>query len=327
MGLTYLHFRPTGELVGAKRPEEKLLLLESEPLPLQVEHLRALVGASKDAVAAILDCPAAQVGRIRVSAEPVANVTPDILVESGKRLDIIEVMAERPRGLTRARRFDKALGTDRLQTDQVREALEASGFADLKARSSAITLVAPDYTPAQQSAALRLGFKLRQIVLAAAEGTGDLYFIVGMPKDGFPVDVHPSVGERRALAQTISDEVRRFLAATEWKVSEPAENLVRAELPLPGRADPIGLVVRPLITTQASAQPGLLIELAVKDGTRAVDPRRIELAWGADQPERSDGFRFWRTSVSLDGGPEHAIPRLLFPVREVHDAVESARVV
>lgn len=326
MGLSYLHFRQSGEIVGVKRPTEKLLLLESDPLPMQVEYLRALVGASRDAVAAILDCPVAQVGRIRASTDPVANVTPDIIVESGKRLDIIEVMAERPRGLTRARRFDKALGTDRLQSDQVREALEASGFDGLKARTSSITLVAPDYTPAQQSAALRLGFKLRRMVVAASEGSGELFFVVGSPKDAFPTDVHPSVSERKELAHTISDEVRRFLAATEWKVSEPEESLVRAELPLPGRADPIGLVVRPLITTQTNAQPGLLIELAVKDGTKAVDPRRIELAWGENQPERSDGFRFWRTSVSLDGGPEHAIPRLLFPVREVHDAVESARV-
>ncbi len=125
---------------------------------------------------------------------------------------------------------------------------------------------------------------------------------------------------------TIADEVRRFLAATEWKVDEPVESLVNVSLALPGRNEPIRLFIRPLIASLSEDQPGLLVELQVKDGTRAVDARKIELEWGDGLPVRCDGARLWRTIISLDGGPDHAIPRLLFPVREVHDAVESARV-
>ena len=327
MGLSYLRFRQPGELAGAKKPAGKLLVLESDPVPLHVGHLRALVAGSIDCLAAILDCSSQQIARVRAEIDPVANVTPDILVEVGKRLEIVEVMAERPRGLSRARRFDRALGTDRLQSDSVREALEGAGFDNLRARTSAVTLAAPDFTPAQQSAALRLGFKLRRMLMAAEAETGDLYFLIGSPKDRFPTEPHPAVEERAGLAGTIAEEVRRFLAATEWEVAGPVENLVRAQLAMPGRGEPIDLLVRPLLTTAADAQPGLLVELAIKDGTKAVDPRRIELPWGENLPERSDGYRFWRTTVSIDGGPEHAIPRLLFPVREAHDAVESARVV
>jgi len=325
MGLSYLHYRQPAELVGVKKPEGKLQLLESDPLPLHVDHLRALIAGSKAALAAILDLPQAQLGRIRFSAEPICGVVPDVLVEAGKRLEIVEVMAERPRGLTRARRFDKALGTDRLQSDGLRDALTAAGFEDVPARTSGVTLVAPDFTPAQLSAALRLGFRLRRLVLASLEGSGDIYVIIGGSKEDYPTEVHSSVEDRKKLAHTISDEVRRFLAATEWVVADPEESLVRASLTMPGRGEPIDLVVRPLIVTAKDSSPGLLVELSVKEGTKAVDPKRIELGWGPDLPERSDGFRFWRTSVSLDGGLEHAIPRLLFPVREVHDAVESAR--
>lgn len=326
MGLSYLLYQQPSQLVAAKKPEGKLLLLESDPVPLHIDHLTALVAGSREALAAVLDCAPSQLGRLRAADQPVCNVVPDIVVESGKRLEVVEIMADRPRGLTQARRFDKALGTDRLQSESVREALADAGFEDLRARTSLVTIVAPDFTPAQQSAALRLGFRLRQFVLAAEEGTDALYLVVGDPKDGFPTEQAPSVAERQQLASNIADEVRRFLAATEWQVADPVESLVRGLLNLPGRNEPIELNIRLLITTQIEQRPGVLVELRIKDGTRAVDARKIELAWGDGNPVRCDGARLWRSIVSLDGGPEHAIPRLLFPVREAHDAVESARV-
>lgn len=326
MGLSYLLFQQPSQLVAVDKPTGKLLMLEADPVPLHIDHLRTLISGSKDALGAILDCPPFQLGTIRSAAKPVCNVTPDIVVEAGKRLEVIEIMAERPHGLAQARRFDKALGTDRLQSEGVRQALTEAGFESLRARTSMVTIVAPDFTPAQQSAALRLGFRLRRMVMGLEEGTDKLYLVFGSPKDDFPSDQAESVGERRDLAATIADEVSRFLAATEWKVNAPDESMVRVFLELPGRNEPISMSIRPLITTQDNHEPGLLVELSVKDGTRAVDARRIELGWGDDFPVRCDGARLWRTVVSLDGGPEHAIPRLLFPVKEVHDAVESARV-
>jgi hypothetical protein len=326
MGLSYLQFQQPSRVVGAKKPTGKLVILEMDPVPLHIDHLTALVAGSKEALAAVLDCSPAQINRVRAESKPVCNVSPDIVVEAGKRLEVIEIMADRPRGLTQARRFDKALGTDRLQSDAVRAALAEAGFEELRAKTSTVTIVAPDFSPAQQSAALRLGFRLRRMVLAVEEGKENYYFLVGSPKDVFPTDTAPSVAQRQEFAETIADEVRRFLSATEWQVDEPVESLVRAHLELPGRNEPINMSIRPLITGQAEVQPSLLVELRIKDGTRAVDPRRIELGWEGTFPVRCEGARLWRTEVSMDGGPEHAIPRLLFPVREVHDAVESARV-
>jgi hypothetical protein len=325
MGLSYLQYQLPGELVAVKKPNGKLMLLESDPIPLHADHLRALIAGSPKGLAAIIDCQPNQVGHIRAEMKPVCNVTPDIVVEAGKRLEVVEVMVERPHGLTKARRFDKALGTDRLQSDQVRQALTDAGFEELRAKTSVVTIVAPDFTAAQQSAALRLGFRLRRMVLTRLEGTDEYYFIIGSPKDVFPADLDPSVEERKTLARTIADEVRRFLAATEWKVAEPQESLVRVALELPGRNEPVEVTIRPLITTHREIKPGLLIEIRIQDGTRAVDARKIELGWGEGLPIRCTGYRMWWTVVSLDGGLEHAIPRLLFPVRELHDAIEAAR--
>lgn len=301
-------------------------MLEADPIPLHINHVTSLIAENREALAAVLDCSPSQLGRIRSEAKPVCNVTPDIIVEAGKRLEVVEIMTERPRGLTQARRFDKALGTDRLQSDGVKSALSGIGFTELRAKTSIVTIVAPDFTPAQQSAALRLGFRLRRMMLVIDDESSELYFIVGSAKDTFPVEQATSVTERQELASTIADEVRRFLAATEWKVEDPVESLVRVFLELPGRNEPIDLDIRPLITTERERQPGLLVELRIKDGTRAVDARRVELTWGEGLPIRCDGSRLWRTVVSLDGGPEHAISRLLFPVKEAHDAVETARV-
>jgi hypothetical protein len=326
MGLSYLLFQQPTRLVATQKPAGKLLMLEADPVPLHIEHLSALISGSKDALGAVLDCSPSQLGRVRAESKPVCNVTPDIVVEAGKRLEVIEIMANRPHGLAQARRFDKALGTDRLQSDGVRQALAEAGFEDLRARTSMVTIVAPDFTPAQQSAALRLGFRLRRLMIGLEEGSNDLYFVIGSPKDQFPSDQAESVAARQDLALNIADEVRRFLAATEWKVEEPIESFIRIFLELPGRNEPIDMSIRPLITTKGDSEPGLLVELRIKDGTRAVDARRIELKWGEGAPVRCEGSRLWRTFISLDGGPEHAIPRLLFPVREVHDAVESARV-
>ncbi len=325
MGLNYLRFQLPGELVAAKRPTGKLLLLESDPIPLHADHLRNLVAGHEKALAAVIDVPGKQIGRIRHDPKPVCNVTPDIVVEAGKRLEVVEIMVERPHGLTKARRFDKALGTDRLQSEGVRQALADAGFDDLRARTSMVTIVAPDFTPAQQSAALRLGFRLRRMVLAREEGTGDYYFVTGTPKDDLPTDVDASVGERQDFAMTIAEEVRRFLAATEWQVADPVESLVRAELPLPGRNEPIEMTIRPLIATETEVDTVLLVEMRIQDGTRAVDARKIALTWQDGLPMRCTGYRLWWTVVPTEGGPEHAIPRLLFPVREIHDAVESAR--
>jgi hypothetical protein len=326
MGLSYLHFQQASKLVAAREPAGKLLLLEVDPLPMLIDHVTALVAESREALASIIDCAPQQIGRVRADSKPVCNVTPNILVEAGKRFEIIEIMAERPRGLTQARRFDKALGTDRLQSEGVREALAEAGFPDLRARTSVVTIVATDFSPAQQSAALRLGFRLRRLVLACEEKSGELYFLLGSPKDAFPTETAGSVGERQTFATTVADEVRRFLSATEWKVDAPVEALVKVYLELPGRSEPVSLDVRPLITTERDRRPGLLVELRIKDGTRAVDARRIELNWGEGLPIRCEGARLWRTIVSLEGSSDHAITRLLFPVREVHDAVETARV-
>lgn len=326
MGPSYFHFQQASKVVAAREPPGKLLLLEVDPLPLLNEYVTKLVAENRDALAAVLDCAPQQIGRVRSDMKPVCNVTPNILVEAGKRFEIIEIMTERPRGLTQARRFDKALGTDRLQSDGVREALTEAGFPDLRARTSVVTIVATDFSPAQQSAALRLGFRLRRLVLAVEEKSGELYFVIGSPKDAFPTDIAPAVAERQTLAVTIADEVRRFLSATEWKVNAPVEAMVRVYLELPGRNEPIELDIRPLITTERDRRPSLYVELRIKDGTRAVDARRIELSWGEGLPIRCEGARMWRTMVSLEGSSEHAITRLLFPVREVHDAVESARV-
>lgn len=326
MGPSYFHFQQASKIVAAREPAGKLLLLEVDPMPLLNEHVTRLVAENREALAAVLDCTPQQIGRVQADMKPVCNVTPNILVEAGKRLEIVEIMTERPRGLTQARRFDKALGTDRLQSDGVREALAEAGFPDLRARTSVVTIVATDYSPAQQSAALRLGFRLRRLVFAAEEKTGELYFIIGSPKDAFPTESAPAVAERQAFATTVADEVRRFLSATEWKVDAPVEALVKVYLELPGRNEPITLDIRPLITTERDRRPVLYVELRIKDGTRAVDARRIELRWGEGLPIRCEGARLWRTMVSLEGSAEHAITRLLFPVREVHDAVESARV-
>jgi hypothetical protein len=326
MGLNYLQFQLPGELLTAKKPSGRLLMLESDPIPMHADHLRSLVAGSAKALAAIIDVPVKQLGRIRHDPKPVCNVTPDIVVEAGKRLEVIEVMVERPHGLTKARRFDKALGTDRLQSESVRQALSEAGFDDLRVKTSMVTIVAPDFTPAQQSAALRLGFRLRQMVLTREEGTGNYFFVVGSPKDTFPTEIEPSVNERLELAQTIADEVRRFLAATEWRVDEPQESLVRAHLELPGRNEPIDVTIRPLISSPKGVSSGLLVEMRIQDGTRAVDARKIEFDWQEGLPIRCTGYRLWWTVISLDGGPEHSIPRLLFPIREIHDAVEAARV-
>ena len=326
MGLSYLQFQLPGDLVAAKKPEGKLLLLESDPVPLLADHLRALVAGNIQALAAIVDSNPKQLGFVRAQNKPVCNVTPDIVVEAGKRLEVVEIMVERPHGLTKARRFDKALGTDRLQSDAVRQSLKEAGFKELRAKTSVVTIVAPDFTPAQQSAALRLGFRLRRMLLAVEEGTGDYYFIIGSPKDVFPTEHAPVVQERTDLATTIADEVRRFLAATEWKVEEPGECLVRVSLNLPGRNEPIVVTIRPLITSEREVKPSLHVEMRIMDGTRAVDARRIELDWGEDLPVRCTGYRMWWTVVSLEGGPDHAIPSLLFPVKAVHDAVEASRV-
>ena len=123
MGLSYLHFQQPAELGDGRKPGGNLLTLETQPVPLSTDHVRALLAGSEAALAAVFDCPKSLLGKVRADPKPVLSVAPDIIAEVGKRLEVLEILVERPRGLTKARRFEKALGTDRLQSEAVRKAL------------------------------------------------------------------------------------------------------------------------------------------------------------------------------------------------------------
>lgn len=328
MGITYLKFDLPDALTKVIKFPEELRRLEVDPLPLDSDHLRKIIVNNKSSLTTVLECEDEEIGRIKADPRPVLNVSPDIIAEVTDVLEVLEIMVERPKGLIKSREFEKAMGTERLKSESLKKALGKVGLGNLNVKSTTITLVAPYFTIPQQSAALRFGYKLKCIILARDVVNNELYLLIGNPNDPFPtVENKEEIDARKKLMNLVHQEVKNFLSATEWVVKDLDGLKVELYLPLPIKYEPVRVIIRPVITVPNSPEASIVVELKIKNGTKVITAKNINLPWQNPKPIKTEWGRVWWTHVPIvPNNDEYTISKLLFPLREIHDSLEAVRV-
>lgn len=329
MGITYLKLNLPDQLQKTIKFPEQLKRLEIDPLPIDPEHLRKLIVNNKSALSTILECDEEEIGIVKADPRPILNVNPDIVAEVGPQLHVLEVMVERPLGLRKAVEFERNLGTEKLKNESLKKALARVGLGSIKPKLTVITLASPFFTLAQQSAAIRMGYRLKCLVLARDPKTDELYLLIGNPMDPYPEEEDKeSIQKRIRFMKLIKEEVKNFLSATEWIVKDIEKGKLEIYLPLPLRYEPVRIIIRHVISTPKEPRPALVVELKIKNGTKVINAKQITFpdTWARPKPVSTEWGKIWWTYVPMEANEEYTITKLLYPIREIHDAVEAARV-
>ena len=328
MGVTYLKLNLPDTLEKTIKFPGQLKRLELDPLPMDPDHLRKLIVNNKSALSTILECEEDAIGIVKADPRPILNVNPDIVAEVGPHLHVLEVMVERPFGLRKAVEFERNLGTEKLKNESLKKALARVGFGSVRPKATIITLAAPWFTLAQQSAAIRMGYRLKRIMLARDPKTDELYLLIGNPLDPYPEEEdEESLKERIRFMKLVKEEVKNFLSATEWIVKDIEKGKLEIYLPLPLKYEPVRIFIRYVISAPKDPKPALVVELKIKNGTKIINAKQITFpdTWARPRPVSTEWGKIWWTYVPVEENEEYTITKLLYPIREIHDAIEEAR--